>query len=177
MASIEKKVDDLVQTFHRTILSYRSPSRSPSRYSAGPQGDYKCSRQWSPAGYWDGSLYCQSYVRYWSPSRQPGGYRRGDSPNRSPGRGLIIEDLLTRLSIINRLCLGTKHTPQIIGGIMQIPDIKIGSSHHHGLLDHHRNKCSLGPTIKAVHTPHLGPTCKALLIHKLHQQAPKPCSS
>ena len=37
MASIERKVDDLVQTLHRTIFSYRSPSRSPSRYSAGPR--------------------------------------------------------------------------------------------------------------------------------------------
>ena len=51
VASIEKKVDDLVETFHRAIPSYRSPSRSPSRYPAGPQGYNNWPRQRSPAGY------------------------------------------------------------------------------------------------------------------------------
>ena len=91
VASIEKKVDDLVETFHRAISSYRSPSRSPSQYPAGPQGYNNWPRQRSPAGYRDGSPYRQSYEQYRpqyrSPSGQPGGYRRGYSPNRSPGRG------------------------------------------------------------------------------------------
>ena len=91
VASIDKKVDDLVETFHRAIPSYRSPSRSPSRYPVGPQAYNNWPRQQSPAGYRDGSPYRQSYERYRpqyrSPSGQPGGYRRGYSPNRSPGRG------------------------------------------------------------------------------------------
>ena len=45
-----------METLRKTIPSYRSPSR----YSAGPQGN-NWHRQWSPAGYRDVSQYRQFF--------------------------------------------------------------------------------------------------------------------
>ena len=45
-----QKMVDLVETLHRTNHSYRSSSRSPSRYSAGPQSNNIWPRLQSTAG-------------------------------------------------------------------------------------------------------------------------------
>ena len=54
VTGIEKKVDDLAKSSQRLPLFYRSPSRSPPRYSSGPQGQ-NWSRQRSPDYYRGGS--------------------------------------------------------------------------------------------------------------------------
>ena len=85
----------------------------------------------------------------------------------------MIGDLVIRLPTIDRLCLDPQHTLQIIGGITQIPNTKMGNGLMDSLLDHQLNKLHLGPTIMTLHTLHLGPLFKALPSHNLHRTGPK----
>ena len=177
VASIEKKVDDLVETFHRAIPSYRTPSRSPSRYPAGPQGY----NNWPD----NGLLLATEMARHIASLMSDIGRNTGLHPDSLVGTGeafhqigvlagvAMIGDLVIRLPTIDRLCLDPQHTLQLIGGITRIPNTKMGNGLMDSLLDRKPNKLYLGPTIMTLHTLHLGPLFKALPSHNLHRTGPK----
>ena len=80
VAGIERKCDDMMKIIKGLPAFYRSPSRSPSRYSSGPQGQ-SWSRQRSPGGYRGRSPGGGNGPHYTSPARQDNYSNRGYSPN------------------------------------------------------------------------------------------------
>ena len=89
VSNIEKKVDELTKHFQRSSTSFRSPSRSPPRYSSGfqsqnwPTQSYDYFRGGSPSRPY-------SYNIYPTPNQGKYPYGGGYSPSNYP-RGSLLE--------------------------------------------------------------------------------------